>query len=86
LSVAAADARLTRAYAAAERAGVPQPVLSGYRGEWRYLHTRPSRDSGWVAVRYRQMAGDLERLAAHERTEPTGPWRRFQMQVATLWR
>jgi hypothetical protein len=85
-TVAAADARLGRAYAAAERAGVPQPVLSGYRNEWTYLRRRASHDPKLVAVRYRQMAGDLERLSQHERIAPTGPLERFRLQMATLWR
>jgi hypothetical protein len=85
-TVAAADARLERAYASAERAGVPQPVLTGYRNEWRYLRGRAPHDPKLVAVRYRQMASDLERLSQHERTAPTGPLERFRLQMATLWR
>jgi hypothetical protein len=85
-AVAAADARLGRAYASAERAGVPQPVLTGYRNEWRYLRGRAPHDPNLVTVRYRQMAGDLERLSQHERIAPTGPLERFRLQLATLWR
>lgn len=90
-SLAAADARLRHAYAAAERAGVAHAVLADYRQEWGRLRHRAAHQPGMVATRYRQMAGELNRMAAHQRVaraEPprVGPWRRFRMQLAALWR
>jgi hypothetical protein len=88
-AVLAADARLRRAYASAERAGVAYAVLADYRDEWSRLRRRAPRQPVLVAARYRQMAGELNHMAARERTaraEPLGPWRRFRTQLAALWR
>jgi hypothetical protein len=90
-SLMAADARLRRAYASAERAGVAQPILVDYHDEWDSLRDRAAREPGVVTARYGQMAKDLNRLAAQETAEPAeaprpGPWRRFRMQLAALWR
>jgi hypothetical protein len=87
----AADARLRRAYAAAERAGVANAALADYRDEWSRLRRRAPRQPALVAARYRRMAAELNHMAARERVaraEPprVGPWRRFRMQLAALWR
>jgi hypothetical protein len=90
-SITTADARLQRAYDNAERAGVARPVLAVYHDEWSRLRDRAPREPTMVAARYRLMAGELDRLAMDQDTyhaEPSqvGPWRRFRMQVASLWR
>jgi hypothetical protein len=86
-----ADARLRRAYASAERAGVSHAVLADYHDEWSRLRRRAPRQPALVTARYREMAADLSRLAAHERVAhaqppPVGPFRRLRMQMAALWR
>jgi hypothetical protein len=90
-SLMAADARLRRAYASAEQAGVAQPILVDYHDEWDDLRDRAAKEPSVVAARYGEMAKDLNRLAEQERAEPAeaprpGPWRRLQMQLAALWR
>jgi hypothetical protein len=91
-SLRLADARLRRAYASAVRAGVARPVLADYRAEWSRLRRSAPRQPRLVAARYRSMAGDLNQMAAHRRRTAhaaaprPGPWRRFRMQLAALWR
>jgi hypothetical protein len=86
-----ADARLRRAYAHAEHAGVSRATLVDYHAEWSRLRHRASSNPNLVATRYEVMASDLNRLAARPRhgapsPQQPGPWRRFRMEVASLWR
>jgi hypothetical protein len=87
----AADARLRRAYAAAERADVPRSVLVDYHRRWSSLRRRAHHQPALVAARYRAMASDLDRMTtrprvAHAEPPSVGPFRRFRMQLAALWR
>jgi hypothetical protein len=89
--VMAADASLRRAYARAQHAGVPRVTLVGYHTEWSRLRHRASSEPRLVAIRYQAMASDLNRMSAHVHEEPApapqpSPWRRFRMEVASLWR
>jgi hypothetical protein len=89
--VMVADASLRRAYARAQHAGVPRVTLVGYHTEWSHLRRRASREPRLVAIRYQAMASDLNRMSAHVHEEPApapqpSPWRRFRMEVASLWR
>jgi hypothetical protein len=88
--VLAADARLRRAYRAAQRAGVSRPVLVSYRNRWAGLRGRATHDPGRVVRGYRQMASELEQLSrrgaiARASGEREG-WRAPGLLFGGLWR
>jgi hypothetical protein len=89
-SVTAADARLQRAYARAERAGVSIDELDRYHERWTKLDPEASRQPGMVTASYDAMAVDLNRLAAQRQAAPAPhgppPSRSRRTEVAALWR
>ena len=89
--VLAADARLRRAYSDAIRAGVSNTVLIDYRERWWNLRRHAPREPGRVVAGYRQMASELDRLAAnsprvHYAPPPQNGWRQLRTEIAGLWR
>lgn len=90
-SIYTADARLRESYTAAIAAKVPRGVLVDYRDEWEGLRHRAPDQSGLVAARYNDMAGELDRIAARRLAEGAAPRRsgshhRLRTQLAELWR
>jgi hypothetical protein len=87
----AADARLRRAYHAATRAGVPNPVLADYRDRWARLRRRSTDEPARVVAGYGQMARELGRMAAapvraRYRPRHEGPMERLGEQIASVLR
>jgi hypothetical protein len=90
-TVLAADARLRRAYAGALHAGVSQRALLDYRDRWWALRRRAPHEPARVVAGYRQMAAELDRMAARQRkihyvAPPHPGWRKLELKIAEFWR
>lgn len=86
--VASADRRLRAAYAAAIRAGVARSTLAQERDRWASARRRNAGEPERLVIAYRDIAGDLNREAAHAHKRGAGSERRFRFhpRFPAWWR